>query len=138
MAISVAPLTTVVLNAVPAGETGTASAINNADASLANLLAVAIFGMLALGIYDRALDRHLQRTTVSAEVRQTVEAARGQFVTSLAASATGSAEQTLAQTIIKTSLGDSIRQIMVLAALLALGAAASGAMLPRAIHKQAS
>jgi EmrB/QacA subfamily drug resistance transporter len=138
MAISVAPLTTTVMNAVPQHETGTASAINNANASLANLLAVAIFGMLALGTYDRALDRHLQRTNVSAEVRQAVEAARGQFVTSPAASATGGAEQTLAQTIIKTSLGDSIGQIMMLAALLALGAAASGAMLPRKIHAKAS
>jgi EmrB/QacA subfamily drug resistance transporter len=138
MAISVAPLTTTVMNAVPQREAGTASAINNADASLANLLAVAIFGILALGIYDRALDRHLERTTVSAEVRQAVEAARGQFVASQAASATGSAAPMLAQTIIKTSLGDSIRQIMMLAALLALGAAASGALLPRTIHKQAS
>jgi EmrB/QacA subfamily drug resistance transporter len=134
LAISVAPLTTAVLNAVPAHETGTASAINNADASLANLLAVAIFGMLALGIYDRALDRHLQDTTISAETRQTVEAARGQFIAPQAASTTADADQTRAQAIIKTSLGDSIQKIMMLAALLALGAAASGAMVPRTVR----
>ena len=91
MAISVAPLTTAVLNAVPARESGTASAINNADASLANLLAVAIFGMLALGFYDRALDRHLQGPTISTETRQTVEAARGQFIVPQAAPATAGA-----------------------------------------------
>jgi MFS family permease len=138
LAISVAPLTTAVLNAVPAHETGTASAINNADASLANLLAVAIFGMLALGIYDRALDRHLQGATISAETRQAVEAARGQFIMSQAASTTADAEQTRAQIIIKTSLGDSIQKIMILAALLALGAAASGAMVPRTVRPQES
>jgi EmrB/QacA subfamily drug resistance transporter len=138
MAISVAPLTTTVINAVPEHEIGTASAINNANASLANLLAVAIFGMLALGIYDRALDRHLQKTAVSIEVRQAVEAARGQFVTSQAAPASARTEQTLAQNIIKASLADSIRRIMMLSALLALGAAASGAMIPRSIHEQAS
>jgi MFS family permease len=138
MAISVAPLTTAVLNAVPAHETGTASAINNADASLANLLAVAIFGMLALGIYDRALDRHLRDATIPTGTRQAVEAARGQFITSQAASTTADGEQTRAQIIIKTSLGDSIQKIMILAALLALGAAASGAMVPRTVRPQQS
>jgi EmrB/QacA subfamily drug resistance transporter len=136
MAISVAPLTTVVLNAVPAHETGIASAINNANASLANLLAVAVFGMLALGFYDQALDHHLQGTTVSAETRQTVEAARGQFIVPQGAPQTTGAEQTAAQAIIKTSLGDSIQKVMMLAALLALGAAASGALLPRTVRPQ--
>jgi EmrB/QacA subfamily drug resistance transporter len=134
MAISVAPLTTAVLNAVPAHETGTASAINNADASLANLLAVAIFGMLALGIYDGALDRHLQDTRISAETRQAIDAARGQFIAPKEASNTTDA----AQTIIKTSLGNSIQKIMMLAALLALGAAASGATVPRPVRPQES
>jgi predicted MFS family arabinose efflux permease len=134
MAISVAPLTTAVLNAVPAHETGTASAINNADASLANLLAVAIFGMLALGIYDGALDRHLQDTRISAETRQAIDAARGQFIAPKEASNTTDA----AQTIIKTSLGNSIQKIMMLAALLALGAAASGTMVPSPVRPQES
>jgi EmrB/QacA subfamily drug resistance transporter len=138
MAISVAPLTTAVLNAVPAHETGTASAINNADASLANLLAVAIFGMLALGFYDRALNRHLGDTTISAETLQSVEAARGQFITPQATHTPAGPEQTRAQTIIKTSLGDSIQQIMMLAALLALGAAASGALVPRTVRPPGS
>jgi len=137
MAISVAPLTTVVLNAVPAHETGIASAINNADASLANLLAVAIFGMLALGFYDRAIDRHLQGTTISAETRLTVETARGQFIVPQAAPATAAgAEQVAAQAMIKASLGDSIQKVMMLAALLALAAAASGALLPRTVRPQ--
>jgi EmrB/QacA subfamily drug resistance transporter len=138
MAISVAPLTTAVLNAVPAHETGTASAINNADASLASLLAVAIFGLLALGFYDRALDRHVESSAVSAETRQAVEAARGQFVVPHATAAAAATGQTSAQTIIKTSLGESIQKIMMLAALLALAAAASGAMVPPTVRPQQS
>jgi hypothetical protein len=137
MAITVAPLTTTVINAVPAHQTGVASGINNAVASLAGLLAVAIFGAVALGIYDRALDHQLRANSLSAEVRQVVQAARGQFVTAQNAPDTAGADRRLAQAIIKGSRVESISNIMVLAAILALGAAATGALLPRSINARA-
>jgi hypothetical protein len=64
MVVSVAPLTTTVLNAVPTHQTGVAAEINNAVASVATLLEVAVLGALALGIYNRGLDRNLQGTSV--------------------------------------------------------------------------
>jgi MFS family permease len=60
MVVSVAPLTTTVINAVPTHQTGVASGINNAVASVANLLAIAVLGALALGTYNQALDNHLK------------------------------------------------------------------------------
>ena len=136
MATSVAPLTTTVINAVPAHQTGVASGVNNAVASLAGLLAVAIFGAVALGIYDRGLDRRLQTSSVSAEVSQTIQDARGQFVTAPAGALSTAVDQQRAERIIRGALAQSISDIMLLAGLLALAAAASGALLPRAPDEQ--
>ena len=112
MAISVAPLTTTVLNAVPAHQTGVASGINNAVSSLAGLLAVAIFGAVSLGIYDHGLDHSLRSASASPELKQAVQAARGQFTIAPAASGIEGIDRELARMIIKASLAESIRGIM--------------------------
>ena len=80
MVISVAPLTATVISAVPDHETGVAAGINNAVASVANLLAVAVLGALALGLYDRGLDQHLADKSLPSEVVQRDRQRKGQFV----------------------------------------------------------
>jgi EmrB/QacA subfamily drug resistance transporter len=130
MVISVAPLTSVVIGAVPDHETGVAAGINNAVASVANLLAVAILGALALGLYDRALDESIKTKPVSGEVRQAIESAHGQFVTAPTLAAVQGDDRDVAAGIIKESLAHSIRVVMLTCAALALAAAASGALLP--------
>ena len=131
MVVSVAPLTTTVINAVPAHQTGVAAGINNAASSVASLLAIAILGALALGVYNRALDKNLETNVVSGEVKRAIEVAKGQFVIAPALSTVQGDDRRVAEIIIKRSLAESIRFAMLVSALLALAAAASGALLPQ-------
>ena len=134
MVISVAPLTTTVMNSVHANQTGTASGINNAVASVANLFAVAILGAVALGILNHSLDRHLQGVALSRGIQQAIEAAHGSFVIEPALSNARGADRAAAEVIIKESLAESIRYVMLIAAVLALSAAAVGTLIPRSVE----
>jgi EmrB/QacA subfamily drug resistance transporter len=130
MVIAVAPLTATVIGAVPDHETGVAAGINNAVASVANLLAVAVLGALALGLYGHALDRDLAGKSVPSTVISAIDHARGQFVIASALATVQGDDRRLAESIVRESLARSIRSIMLVCAALALMGAASSTLLP--------
>jgi MFS family permease len=76
MAISVAPLTTAVMESVPASEAGVASGVNNAVSRIASLLAVAVFGLVLSAGFNRSLDRSLRAMELSSGARQTLDRER--------------------------------------------------------------
>jgi MFS family permease len=131
MAVTVAPLTTTVINAVPRHQTGVASGINNAVASVATLLAIAIFGAVTLYGFDRALDRDAQARALSSSVRQAIESARVTFVIDRSLLTPLGADRQLAEAVVRESLAEGIGIAMLLAAALALASAVAAAFAVR-------
>lgn len=129
MTITVAPLTTSVINAVPERQAGVASGINNAVASLASLLAIAILGAVALGVHNNTLERQAAAQTLSPQAREAIVAARGKFAAELAT--LQGDERKATEMIVRQSLGTSISLVMGLAALLAFAASLCAALTMR-------
>ena len=132
MAVTVAPLTTAVLNAVPTHRTGVASGINNAVASVGSLLVIAVLGSVAVGAMSRSLERRLETPPAPLEVRRAVAAARGGFVIPEFPASLPDEERRRARMIVAASIEETVRLTLWIAAALALaGALTAAATLPR-------
>jgi MFS family permease len=121
MVISIPPLTATVINSVSPHRVGVASGINNASAQLANLLAIAIFGAIALHDIDASLDGRVAVAS-SAEVRAAIVEAHGKFIVAPPPASLAPNLRHEAETAVRESLADGIRRAVWLTALLAFAA----------------
>ncbi len=123
MAITVAPLTSTVMAAVDEADTGVASGVNNTVARVAALLAVAIVGLVALDLFERALARRLPSLDLSPGVHTVVAQQRPNLgELEIPASVTDREREALAGAV-SVALVTSFRWVAALGGLLAVGAA---------------
>ena len=64
MAVTVAPLTTIVMNSVDQDRVGTASGINNAVARVASVLAIAVLGIVMVSAFSSRLSHSLAQVSL--------------------------------------------------------------------------
>jgi len=128
MAITVAPLTTTVMESVSSEHSGVASGVNNAVARVAGLVAIAVFGVMISGMFTRRTTSQVARLALSAEASTEV---RGQLPklagAEIAALPSLTAEQKIAvRTAVDSSFTTAFRAAMLVCALLAVAAAIVG------------
>jgi EmrB/QacA subfamily drug resistance transporter len=73
MAITVAPLTTTVMNAIAQNRAGIASGVNNAVARAASLIAIAVFGVVMLYVFKTGLHHRLSSANLPPSVVQSLQ-----------------------------------------------------------------
>ena len=73
MAVTVAPLTTVVMSSVAQDHAGTASGINNAVARVAGVLAIAVFGIVMVSAFGSTLKNELANLGLPGEVLHEIQ-----------------------------------------------------------------
>ncbi len=74
MAVTVAPLTTAVMNSVDQDRVGTASGINNAVARVAGVLAIAVLGIVMVHAFGSRLNHRLARLSLPPSILQEIQA----------------------------------------------------------------
>ena len=139
MTVTVAPLTTTVMNAVPDVHIGVASAINNSVTDVSTLLAIAIFGAAGRVVFGAALDAELARVTLSPELASFVPAIKDTLVGAPIPNDIPGAERSTLVAAIDHSFIEAFRLVMTGTALLSLAAALTAALtIDRAQRKPAA
>jgi EmrB/QacA subfamily drug resistance transporter len=131
MAITVAPLTTTVMDAVATQHAGVASGINNAVARVAGLLAIAVFGVVLSQTFETRARTSIERVKLTASVKAVVEREL-QKMAGADVSAVPSIDRVQRAAIENAVAGafvSAFRLVMACAASLALAAAFAGALL---------
>jgi EmrB/QacA subfamily drug resistance transporter len=123
MAVSVAPLTTVVMTAVSEDRVGTASGINNAVARVAGLLAIAVLGVVMISQFSNQLNHRLTDIAIPADVRAALHSNENRMAALKAPEGLEPRTAALIDSSIVGSFIDSFRLMMWICAVLALASA---------------
>jgi hypothetical protein len=130
MALSVAPLTTAVMNSVETHQAGVASGVNNAASRVAGLLGVAVMSIIIATAFNAGLDRRLLSLDLSTETRALVDEQRVNLAAAQVSVEAGGDTQAALDRAFKEAYVSGFRLVMLFAAGLALtSAVTAGAMI---------
>ena len=105
MAVTVAPLTTVVMNSADRDRVGAASGINNAAARVAGVLAIAVLGTVMVNAFGYELNRQLGKLFLAPDVLHDIQAQKSKLAgVELPASLDAN---------MKAAIGEAVRQAFV-------------------------
>ncbi|WP_244850990.1 MFS transporter [Caballeronia sp. SL2Y3] len=120
MTITVAPLTTTVMDSVPADRAGIASGINNAVARVASLLAIAVLGIVFVWSHHAALSARLDALHVPQNARVTATSLQSGIES---ATATGGGHALPVARADADAIADALRAVALVAAACAFAGA---------------
>jgi EmrB/QacA subfamily drug resistance transporter len=125
MAVSVAPLTTTVMNSVAQNRAGLASGVNNAVARTAGLLAIAVLGIVMLHVFNDQLDQRLAKAKLLLSVSQSLQSERAKLAAIGAPKDQDPSTQQMIRTAIDEAFLSGFRAVMAIGAALAVASAAT-------------
>src|SRR6266550_939904 len=129
MAVSVAPLTTTVMSAVPRNRVGIASGINNAVSRVAGLLAIAVFGIVMLSVFNRSLDLRLSALELPASVQSSLANQRINLAGAAIPEQLSPPTKDAVRSAINESFVQGFRRVMLLGAALAFASGITSLLL---------
>src|SRR6202790_1799745 len=131
MAVSVAPLTTVVMSSVEQTRAGTASGINNAVSRIAGVLAVAILGIVMVSAFSHRLQQSLATLDLAPDVLHQIQSSEIRLAGLEVPSDLGARTSSALRAAIDQAFVLGFRLIMLLCAGLAVtSAAVASRMIP--------
>ncbi|XRD84520.1 MFS transporter [Dyella acidisoli] len=134
MSVTVAPLTTTVMNAVGKELAGTASGINNAVSRAAALLAIALFGLMLNLAFNATLDTELQSLHAPAALVSAVVGQRQKLAGMVIPGGYPDATVVALRHAVNVSFVSGFRRVMLVSSALALLSAVSAWILIEGKH----
>src|SRR5882762_3641387 len=129
MAVTVAPLTTVVMNSVGQDRVGAASGINNAVARVAGVLAIAVLGIVMVNAFSARLDSKLASFSLPPGTLQEMQASEIKLAGLQLPTSLNETSGTAIRKSVREAFVFGFRLIMVICAGLSVASAASAWLL---------
>jgi EmrB/QacA subfamily drug resistance transporter len=138
MSVSVAPLTTTVMNALDSSLAGAASGINNAVSRAAALMAIAVLGIVMSHAFSHAFKQRINESRVSPSVLMQVAVQQNKLGAIDIPAESTEAERQALKTAIGSSFVYGFRWVMLVAAFLAMASSLSAWLMIDGQRKPAS